>query len=303
MTKTEPSPTCAEVLLILLGLFFCIWRFQPDDPPNLTEMLAFCPAEPRSAIHAALKKQYAVFAAEMDDVRAKLEQTTAAKAQFQKTSKAELDDVKAKLEQTTAAKARLEQTSAAELDYAMTKLKHTIAEKAQFQKTSKAELDDVRAKLEQTTAAKAQFQKTSKAELDDVKAKLEHTIAAKAQFQQTSKAELEDVRAKLEQTTAAKAQFEQISKAELDDVRTKLQQTTAAKAQLEQQLEDFQAKFDRTLPASLAAELAQWYACLPFGTGMLVAIALVSHFVEMIAKLVNDRGGDGFGCYFCILST
>ena len=214
--------------MILLGLFFCIWRFQPDDPPNLTEMLALCPAEPRSAIHAALKKQYAVFAAEMDDVRAK---------------------------------------------------------------------------LEQTTAAKAQFQKTSKAELDDVKAKLEHTIAAKAQFQQTSKAELEDVRAKLEQTTAAKAQFEQISKAELDDVRTKLQQTTAAKAQLEQQLEDFQAKFDRTLPASLAAELAQWYACLPFGTGMLVAIALVSHFVEMIAKLVNDRGGDGFGCYFCILST
>ena len=56
--------------------------------------------------------------------------------------------------------------------------------------------------------------------------------------------------------------------------------------------------------SSLATGLAEWYACLPFGTGMLVAIALVSHFVEMIAKLVkNDRGEDRFGCYFCILST
>ena len=80
----------------------------------------------------------------------------------------------------------------------------------------------------------------------------------------------------------------------------------------EQQPEDSQAKFEQTWPASLATELAQWYACLPFGTGMLVAIALVSlvaialvsHFVEMIAKLVkNDRGEDRFGCYFCILST
>ena len=80
----------------------------------------------------------------------------------------------------------------------------------------------------------------------------------------------------------------------------------------EQQPEDSQAKFEQTWPASLATELAQWYACLPFGTGMLVAIALVSlvaialvsHFVEMIAKLVkNGRGGDRFGCYFCILST
>ena len=158
-------------------------------------------------------------------------------------------------------------------------------------------MDDVKAKLEQTTAARVQFEQISKAELDAFKAKLEQTTAAKVLFEQTSKTELDEVK-------AAQVQLEETYKAELDAVKAKLQQTTAAKAQVEQQPEHFQAKFEEAWPASLATGLAHWYACLPFGTGMLVAIALVSHFVEMIAKLVkNDRGGDRFGCYFCILST
>ena len=235
--------------------------------------------------------------AELDDVKAKLEQTTAAKAQLEQASKAELDDVKAKLEQTTAAKAQLEQASKAELDDVKAKLEQTTAAKAQLEQTSKAELDDVKAKLEQTTAAKAQLEQASKAELDDVKAKLEQTTAAKAQLEQASKAELDDDKAKLEQATAAKAQLEQASKAELGGVKAKLEQTIAAKMQLEQTPEDFRAKFDQAWPANLATELTQWYACLPVGTGMLAAIAFVSYFVEMLAKLVkNDRRGDGFGC-------
>ena len=110
-------------------------------------------------------------------------------------------------------------------------------------------------------------------------------------------AELSDLKAQLEQTAAAKDQLEQTSKAELDDVKAKLEQTTAAKVQLQQTPDDFRGKFDQTWPANLAAELTQWYSCFPVGTGMLAAIAFVSYFVEMLAKLVkNDRRGDGFGC-------
>ena len=196
--------------------------------------------------------------AELDDVKAKLEQTTAAKVQFEQTSKAELDDVKEKLKQTTAAKVQFEQTSKAELDDVKAKLEQTTAAKVQFEQISKAELDDVKAKLEQTTAAKVQFEQTSKAELGDVKAKLEQTTAAKVQFEQTSKAELDDVKAKLEQTTAAKVQFEQTSKAELDDVKAKLEQTTAAKVQFEQtskaELDDVKAKLEETTAANFLLE-------------------------------------------------
>ena len=213
--------------------------------------------------HAALKNQSAVFAAELDDVRAKLEQTTAAKAQLG-----------AKLEQTTAAKAQFQKTSKAELDDVKAKLEQTTAAKAQFQKTSKAELDYVRAKLEQTTAAKVQFEQTSKAELDDVKAKLEQTTAAKVQFEQTSKAELDDVKAKLEKANArATVDLKQMSRAEVQVVKgpSDIGMTWYAsvliaawagwcflwfvhlrKALLEETLEDVKAKLEQTISARAA---------------------------------------------------
>ena len=121
--------------------------FASSCPDNLQDLLERL---------AEMKNRSDVAAAELEDVKSKLEQTSQAKAQLEKTSTAaaaELEDVKSKLEQTSQAKAQLDKTCTA----------------------AAAELEDVKSKLEQTSQAKAQLEKTSTA----AAAELEHVRSIK----------------------------------------------------------------------------------------------------------------------------